>query len=80
MEITDAEVVSTEKVITLTDKQKQIVANIIQTKADLEVEYKKIQEREGEVIITLFESNSVDAEKVTAVNYKDGSLVLTIKE
>jgi hypothetical protein len=76
--IEDAKVVS-EKVITLTDKQKQIVANILQTKGALEAEYKKTQEREAEVLVTLFESNSISGDDVTAVNFKDGNIVITLK-
>lgn len=80
MEIEDAKVVSNEHVVVLTEKQKQIVANVLQTKAAIEAEYKKTVERETEIIVMLLEAKGISAEDIAGVSFKDGNLVATLKE
>lgn len=62
----------------LTEKQVKIISNILQEKAAIEDAYKRISQRESEVIVTILEANGV--EHIPGIVFDKQSLFIPVVE
>lgn len=62
----------------LTEKQVQIVSNILQEKAFIEESYKRVSQREAEVLVSILESHGI--ENVQGIKFDKQSLLIPVIE
>jgi len=62
--------------IKLTEKQVQIISSILQEKAFIEESYKRISQRESEILITILESHGID--NAPGIKFDKQSLLIPV--
>ena len=66
--------------IKLSEKQLQIIGNILTLKQNIQNEYAKVAERESEFVINLCEAKGVDVLPDAKIEIKEGVLIVPVAE